>query len=302
MGTRTPRAVSETVDIRRHSRNAAPGKHCDSTFARLPTTLSGHAWKSSAAYLYVLRLDALSLAWEYLRRNPQYQQDWACRHCGDDAAAADWQLAAFEDPVLDARVAWPLWRPQSNDVVRLVKDRTARDDTAHFSIWSIAASRTLWHDGCCLVLGVALASTTLRIALPNDLGDGEAHAYVIRVDTHAAQRWRRIQRVDALLRDNGSRNRCAAAWPADRVAIAHLRTLQALDGAFAGASQREIARVLFGGSRVDAGFHADGELRAQTRYLIRRGQRLMHGGYADLVTGVAHKATRITVPKSAGGR
>jgi hypothetical protein len=34
------------------------------------------AWMSSAAYLYVLHLDESQLAWEYLRRNPIYRQDW----------------------------------------------------------------------------------------------------------------------------------------------------------------------------------------------------------------------------------
>jgi len=34
------------------------------------------AWSAGAAYLYTLDLDAPDLAWEYLRRNPQYQSDW----------------------------------------------------------------------------------------------------------------------------------------------------------------------------------------------------------------------------------
>jgi hypothetical protein len=31
------------------------------------------AWQPSAAYLYVLHLDAAGVAWEYLRRNPDYR-------------------------------------------------------------------------------------------------------------------------------------------------------------------------------------------------------------------------------------
>jgi len=34
------------------------------------------AWMSSAAYLYALQLDDPQLAWEYLRRNCLYRQDW----------------------------------------------------------------------------------------------------------------------------------------------------------------------------------------------------------------------------------
>lgn len=38
-------------------------------------------WAVSAAYLYTLDLDGPALAWEYLRRHPQYQVDWARRRC-----------------------------------------------------------------------------------------------------------------------------------------------------------------------------------------------------------------------------
>lgn len=36
-------------------------------------------WAVSAAYLYTLDLDGPALAWEYLRRHPRYQADWARR-------------------------------------------------------------------------------------------------------------------------------------------------------------------------------------------------------------------------------
>ena len=38
-------------------------------------------WTVNAAYLYVLHLDGPSLAWEYLRRNPAYQEEW--RQCSE---------------------------------------------------------------------------------------------------------------------------------------------------------------------------------------------------------------------------
>ena len=33
-------------------------------------------WQATAAYLYTLRLSTAQLAWEYLRRNPTYREDW----------------------------------------------------------------------------------------------------------------------------------------------------------------------------------------------------------------------------------
>ncbi|MNW14333.1 hypothetical protein D3C71_2125310 [compost metagenome] len=41
--------------------------------------LPGAPWGVSAAYLYTLGLDGPALAWEYLRRHPQYQADWTRR-------------------------------------------------------------------------------------------------------------------------------------------------------------------------------------------------------------------------------
>src|SRR3984893_18531209 len=70
------------------------------------------AWRASAAYLYVLGLDGASLAWEYLRRNPDYRRDWSLYSHDRDCIAKRWRLASLEDPGMDARVAQPLWQPE----------------------------------------------------------------------------------------------------------------------------------------------------------------------------------------------
>ena len=58
-------------------------------------------WYPTAAYLYILKLDMLALAWEYLRRHPDYRVDWLRRRRQPHAAQA-WGLRALEDPALDA--------------------------------------------------------------------------------------------------------------------------------------------------------------------------------------------------------
>lgn len=63
----------------------------------------------------------------------------------------------------------------------------------------------------------------------------------------------------------------------------HMRTLQALDGTLAGASQRGVAEALFGIEAVAERWYDDGDLRAQVRRMIRRGQMLMDGGYHRLI-------------------
>jgi hypothetical protein len=69
-----------------------------------------------------------------------------------------------------------------------------------------------------------------------------------------------------------------------RIAVMHMRALQALDGVQAGASQREVASVLFGEEVVAARWGTDSELRAQVRHLFRRARAYMRGGYRRLVT------------------
>ena len=47
---------------------------------------SAEHWYPTAAYLYVLHLDDLGTAWEYLRRNPDYRLDWLRHHRRPKAA------------------------------------------------------------------------------------------------------------------------------------------------------------------------------------------------------------------------
>lgn len=67
-----------------------------------------------------------------------------------------------------------------------------------------------------------------------------------------------------------------------RSALVHRATLQALDGAAAGASQRDIAIAIWGGRWVLERWSSDGELRARVRYFLRRGHALVEGGYRKL--------------------
>jgi hypothetical protein len=81
------------------------------------------------------------------------------------------------------------------------------------------------------------------------------------------------------------------ARPVTRVALLHLRALQALDASQAGASHRDIAQALFGLEAVVLRWHEDGELRAQVRHLLRRAEAYMAGGYLALA-GVSHSAEK----------
>ncbi len=74
-------------------------------------------------------------------------------------------------------------------------------------------------------------------------------------------------------------------FPAEPAAPKWARALQAWDGATAGASQREIACVIFGDETVRREWGGRSEfLKARTQRLIRHGKEMVDGGYRKLLT------------------
>lgn len=223
-------------------------------------------WYPTAAYLYILGLDALALAWEYLRRHPEYRLDWLRRARRPDAAHR-WGLRLLEDPALDARDAQPAWFPGHDSVVQLYPDADPPPAATAFDFWRIPGHKQLLHDGKGVALIAHSPGRCLRFALAPGLEDGMAVAYAHR--------------------GRGALHAPDTPAPMARprpppAALRELHTLQALDATLAGASLREVAEGLFGADAVTADWHADGELRARVRRLVRRGTALMRGGYRRL--------------------
>ena len=230
-------------------------------------------WYPTAAYLYILGLDALALAWEYLRRHPDYRLDWLRHHRRSQVAqqaAHRWGLRLLEDPALDACEAHPAWQPGHAAVVQLYQDADPPVDAELFSFWRIPGHKQLLHDGKGLALIARSPGHCLRFALAPGLEDGMAVAYAHRGGTVAPTR---SHAFDPAVAD--ARPRPAPA------ALLELHTLQALDATLAGASLRDVAEGLFG---VDAAaeWYSDGGLRSKVRRLVRRGDALMRGGYRHL--------------------
>lgn len=234
---------------------------------------SAEPWYPTAAYLYTLHLDSLALAWEYLRRHPDYRLDWLRRPHRAEAiqsVAQAWGLRLLEDPALDARDAHPAWLPGHDAVVQLYPDADPPLDAAVFAFWRIPGHKQLLHDGKGLALLAHGPGHCLRFALAPGLEDGMAVAYAVRGGAAAPAY---TPSLDADLADAKPRPPPAA--------LLELHTLQALDATLAGASLREVAEGLFGTDAV-AGWYADGGLRSKVRRLVNRGDALMRGGYRRL--------------------
>lgn len=241
--------------------------------------LSAKHWYPTAAYLYVLHLDGLALAWEYLRRHPDYRRDWLRRRRQPEAAER-WGLRVLEDPALDARNAHPAWFPDHEAVVQLYPDADPPPDALVFEFWRIPGDKCLIHDGKRLVLITRGPGYCLRLAFAPGLDDGMAYVYAIRVCATACSRYQMlISELDKLT--TGAVLVVAKPRPSPG-SLLELHTLQALDATLAGASLREVAQGLFGVDAVVADWHADSALRARVRRLVRRGDALMRGGYRRL--------------------
>lgn len=239
----------------------------------------------TAAYLYVLHLDGPSLAWEYLRRNPQYRRECTRQHhCKkpDTNASHRWGLRLFEDPARDARDAQPDWMPDPDRLVLIHPDLDPSTEASQFDIWRLPGYKHLTHDGRRLVLTCQLTGHTLRMAISPMLDVGMAYVCAVRAGTRLCRRWRDIETELALL-DNAPDPVAISASRPGRTALLHMRTLQALDSMQAGASHREVAETLFGAASVADRWNDDSELRAQVRRLIRRGRAVMAGDYRRLL-------------------
>ncbi len=240
-------------------------------------------WHPSAAYLYVLRLDGPALAWEYLRRNPEYRRVWQRHRRCPQYEAHRWGLRLLEDPTRDARDAHPDWFPDPSSVVQVYPDADPTTDALLFQLWRIPGRKHLTHDGKRLALTTQLVDRMLRMSISPALEDGMAYAYAVRAGCQLRERWRVIEAELAALDPATVERTALATGRPGRTSILHMRTLQALDGTLAGASQRGVAEALFGITTAAERWYDDSDLRAQVRRLIRRGQTLMDGGYQRLL-------------------
>jgi len=243
---------------------------------------SAHSWSLFAAYLYVLHLDGPALAWEYLRRHPDYRRDWLNR-CHRQERARNWGLRFPEDPDLDARDAHPAWFPDHEAVLQLYPDLDPPPNTNSFEFWRIPGRKHLIHDGKRLVLMASGSGYRQRLALAPGLEDGMACVYAVRPGvTRGARRHRLVAQFDALVAPTEAVP-AMVTWPRPTATtLLESDTLRALDANLAGASLRETAAGLFGADAAEVDWHTDSSLRSRVRRLVQRGQSLMRGGYRRL--------------------
>jgi hypothetical protein len=167
-----------------------------------------------------------------------------------------------------------------------VRAAHAHDAAAHrFDLWRIPGRKRLALDGPDLSLTAELSARRMRLSLASSVADGAAYVSAVPLTPRLRGQLDAFHAHAQAL--EGHAPRVDPARAVTRAALLHLRALQALDAAQAGASHRDIAQALFGLEAVVLRWHEDGELRAQVRHLLRRAQGYVTGGYLALA-GVPH--------------
>jgi hypothetical protein len=250
-------------------------------------------WSPPAAYLYILKLDPLLWAWEYLRRNPNYRTDFHCAMTTRQSRSpTGWGLLAWEDPRQDARFAEPEWDSRTGGEV-LLAPAPAGEVAPPFDFWAIPGRKSVRDDrdylkvtarGGSEVLGRVQLAGTLRQGDPMAISLTAGRGFTVRAQAaYALLRWLKT------FPDRACRPSLSA--------VTHMRILQALDGDAAGASHREIARRLFGAA-AQVNWSADSRWRARIRYLVKCGRARSAHGYRR-IAGIDRTMTGPNSPPAA---
>ena len=252
-----------------------------------PTNVdNAHAsrWRDGGNYGFVKTLPAAGCAWEFLRRNPDYQKAWRA-YClkadalsEENAAAAVWGLVRFKSPEGDARSANVFWTPASlPSVIPLISlppelaDPNRKRNT-------VSLGPALAKDGPARL--VRRQGIQFRLHILDGPGE-QMPCAVLPLDQLFE-----IRAAAAIRLWRGLTGRSPGRDPAELPAARRERlvlALRALDGRLEKASYRDIAEALFGTVRMpDRGWKTH-DIRDRTVRLARLGFSLMRGGYRHLL-------------------
>lgn len=245
-------------------------------------------WCDPDAYRHLVNLDRSAWIWEWLRRDPAYQEQAraSARHPhanSDPSASPDsraWGLHRFCDPVADAVHARPMWTAAFSPYVLRVAVPGAGcpilpGDRLLITRMTDIAERGLEH------LLISDGYSSLRLDCEEDCSRRVAGAeFRIAVPTGFAGKMAAMGQVLALIRTG----RLVAADPLTPARSARLtRLLRISDALAADAPQRAIAAHLFGNAAGATRWRVEHPtVRLQVQRLVRNARDMAAGGYRDL--------------------
>jgi hypothetical protein len=251
-------------------------------------------WSLPSAYDYTAQLTPRDWAWEFLRRNPEFQMAWwqsrdafeitfsgstlTIIHAHESASALErWGCLYTDAPDIDARTANIFWLPSYTPTILPMHalPASAPMPAAPLALRDLSRPLTVLHtpDDVQHVLlhgsghNIQLAISGASILEPVHL--------LAKFEFGSEDMCRQVEVLHQF------NNLIAGVLSAGNQEATRLRNvLQALDGSLAGASHRDIAIALFGAARVEADWNDPRQnMRDRVRRAVHRGRALMTGGY-----------------------
>lgn len=253
-------------------------------------------WRITGTYAYALGLGGAGLAWEWLRRNADYAEDYRrasldrkYRKTGRQprirSQARQWGLMFMEDPALTARDAIIFWRPDMvSGVMRSGARRHSLVSTPLFDFWTEPGRKAIavGADDALAIIETGNETYRLLFESPDDLAGQIALEF--RLDAYGDNE-SEMEAVRNFLLNHQKifKKLPGASFRPHPYAPKMMQMFQAIDGRSAGASYRQIAEVLFGVEPVVEDWRNHGLFKARIRYLVKRGIYFMRGGYRHLL-------------------
>lgn len=245
--------------------------------------MSSTDWRSAESYADLPERSLAELAWEFLRRNPDYRRDVELWKAGRNVSAEDWAkwgLIFPADPDLSADAQPIFWRPEVYPrTIVLVQAPVATAQTLSYAprTWRGSYHERLAADG---VHGLLITTQgQFHLWSPAPIKPGAPFVCLVPLGADAAsgaaavlQFWRHLRnaRQERQRRPDAKRLRVC-------------RSLQALDAHAAGESYRTLAIYLFGAGRVAGESWRTSSLRDATIRLVRKGLDFTNGNYRRLL-------------------
>ncbi|GGZ32596.1 DUF2285 domain-containing protein [Asticcacaulis endophyticus] len=240
-------------------------------------------WRSGRRYDFFDTLPANGLAWECLRRNEDYQKDFAevqSDVCKDEPARHDianrWGLLSPPiDPECTAVDVPIYWAPDVDAGTVMLAKIAVPDAGVPLAI----APRDLRQDTSVLYGTVGDGQNAIPLAVLPPADDTQPLSVVIPLTEDVPDRLVGITRLWLILKGLPAPDRRITPDRRRRLQL----MLRACDGRKAGATHREIAEAIYGKARIDDELWKTSSLRFSTARLVTEGMRMIHGGYRDLL-------------------
>jgi hypothetical protein len=244
-------------------------------------------WRDAGAYRPLLDADRSLIAWEWLRRDPQYRS--AAELAGSDTSeggrvlAERFGLAAFEPPHLAVPDARPVWRASVHPAVLRVSRSPAAAPVDSVDVQRLGPLVRLIDDGRRehLLLSDGLRTIRLDGASGTFTGGPVRLAYRVEGVASAVSPLLTLRRFLALARSGLF---AAALHRREPRAARWILMLRVADALAEGQSQRVIAGSLLRPAAADGRWRdADPSLRSQAQRLVRSARHFAAGGYRSLL-------------------